>query len=82
MLRKIQHIMNVIIGVTIGLGLGNIIFTWVDYTQNPGLYEMQSVPWYTRIIAISIICLIALVMEIIVQCFVCCKIKKANSRID
>jgi len=79
MLKKIQHTMNVIIGVTIGISIGNVLFTWTDYTQNPGLYEVQSAPWYARIITISTICLIALVLEIILQCFVCYKMKKGSN---
>ena len=76
MLKRIKWIMNIAIGTTIGVYIGNVIFTWTDYMRNPGIYEMQSAPWYLRIVVLSVFCGIALAVEIAVLCFVRCKIKK------
>jgi len=78
MLKKIKHIMFIVIGSTIGTCIGNALFVWVDYRNNPSLYEMYSSPWYTRIISVSVICGIILLVEIAVQCFVLYKIKKSK----
>jgi hypothetical protein len=46
------------------------LFTWLDYGRNPELYDVQqSAPWYTRIIVLSVVCGIALIVEIVVQYF-------------
>ena len=78
MLRKMKHIMFIAIGSTMGVYIGNVLFVWFDYRNNPGLYEMSSAPWYARIISISIICGIILLVEIAVQCFVLYKINKSK----
>ena len=71
MLRRMYHAMYVLLGVTIGLWLGGTLFSWLDYSRNPGLYDIQnSAPWYTRIIVFSAVCGIALLVEIIAQCYI------------
>jgi hypothetical protein len=70
--------MFIIIGTTFGVCLGNVLFTWSDYRKNPGLYEMQSAPWYAQIIFDSAICGIALLAEIAIQYYICNKIKASE----
>jgi hypothetical protein len=80
MLKRVKSIMFIIIGTTFGVWLGNVLFTWHDYRKNPGLYEMQSAPWYTQIIFDSFVCGIALLAEIAIQCYICHKIKADEKR--
>ena len=70
MLKKMKHIMYIVIGATVGVYLGNVLFVWFDYRNNPGLYAMYSAPWYTKIIADSVICGVILLIAIAIQCFI------------
>ena len=79
MLKKIKHGMHIVIGSTLGSYLGNVLFVWFDYKNNPRLYEMYSSPWYAKIITASVIYGAILLIEIAIQCFVCYKIKKAGT---
>ena len=79
MLKKINRIMHIVMGITFGIYLGKVAFVWIGYRQNPSLYEIQSSPWYAEIVVISIAYGIVLFLEIAIQCLICHKIKKRGS---
>ena len=78
MLKKIKHIMNIVISSTFGVYLGKVLFVWFDYKNNPGLYKLYSAPWYTEIIVASVAYGIILFAAIAIQCFVIYKIKQSK----
>lgn len=42
MLKKLNHILNIIIGSFVGIFIGHGIYVIWDYKTYPGLYAMQS----------------------------------------
>lgn len=75
MLKKLDHILNIIIGSSLGVFIGRGIYVFWDYKTHPGLYAMQSAPWYTSILVYGIATLIVLVAAIIVKLVLRKKIK-------
>lgn len=67
MLKKLDQILNIIIGSSVGVFIGHGIYVFWDYKTHPGLYAMQSAPWYTSIVVYGIATLIVLVAAIIVK---------------
>lgn len=49
-MKKVYDFLGLLIGVCIGVFLGHVIYTIWDYITFPGLYAMQSAPWYTSIL--------------------------------
>lgn len=43
------------IGSLVGAFIGRGIYGYWDYKTHPGLYEMQSAPWYTGMIPYGIV---------------------------
>ena len=39
-------ILKIFLGCSIGVFLGNCIYRYLDFKARPGLYAMQSAPWY------------------------------------
>lgn len=48
--KKVQSILNSMIGAFSGVFAGRSIYTIWDYHQNSWKYELQSAPWYTSIL--------------------------------
>lgn len=63
MLKKLKNFVGIAIGSTFGVYLGNVIWLWLDFCRNPGLYELASAPWYAGLIPISVIAGILLLIE-------------------
>ena len=47
---KLNTFLNIFIGTLIGGVFGHALFTYRHYLKYPGLYEIQSAPWYTSVI--------------------------------
>ncbi len=47
MRQKINNVLNIIMGSSVGVWIGHGIYTYWDYKAHPGLYAMYSAPWYT-----------------------------------
>ncbi|NBK00395.1 hypothetical protein D5282_24825 [bacterium 1xD8-48] len=62
MLERFNWILNIIMGSTVGVLLGHGIYLYWDYRTRPGLYEMQSAPWYTSILVygLAVVCVLIL----------------------
>ncbi|MCI9051302.1 MAG: hypothetical protein HFI05_05145 [Lachnospiraceae bacterium] len=70
MLKKIKiinSIINIIMGSSIGVFIGHGIYVLWDYKTHPGLYAMQSAPWYTSILIYGICMIVALIVGIIMK---------------
>lgn len=48
-MKKLYDFLNIAVWSCIGVFLGSSIYTWWDYNARPGLYAMQSAPWYLSI---------------------------------
>lgn len=64
-MKKLNHILNVIIGAFTGVFIGHGIYVVWNVRTHPELYAMQSAPWYTSLlvygaftIAVLLICIV------------------------
>lgn len=49
-MKKLNTILNIIMGSCIGVFAGMSIYQCYDYYAHPVLYEFTSAPWYTSIL--------------------------------
>lgn len=50
MKKRKKRLWNLFLGAAVGVFIGHSIGVWLDYKSNPGLYMVQSAPWYTSIL--------------------------------
>ncbi len=71
MLKKLDLILNTIIGSFIGVWIGNAVYTYWDYKAHPGLFALTSFPWYTSIqagaVIVAVVVGIAVVLKLIIR---------------
>lgn len=65
--KKINRLINIIIFCFIGQFIGSGLYDYWHFRKYPGLYEMQSAPWYTSILANGLFTLLLLTVCIIVK---------------
>ena len=49
-MKKLNHILNIIIGAFVGVFIGHGIYVYWDFKTHPDLYAVRSAPWYTSIL--------------------------------
>ena len=49
-MKKLCGVLKTAIWCLIGVLLGSTIYTVLDYKAHPGLYAVNSAPWYTGIV--------------------------------
>jgi len=76
MWTKVNHVLNTIIGSVVGVFIGHGIYIFWDYKTHPGLYDMQSAPWYTGILYYGIFTMVPLIIAIIIKLFLWRKLKQ------
>jgi ABC-type antimicrobial peptide transport system permease subunit len=76
MLKKLNNILNIIMGSTVGVTIGHSIYQYINYKKYPDLYAMQSAPWYTSILLYGSVTIIVLLISIIIKIII--KRKLAN----
>lgn len=67
MLKKLNHVLNIIVGSFVGIFLGHGIYVFWDYKTHPVLYAMESAPWYTSILLYGLFTLMVFVMAMIAK---------------
>lgn len=67
MLKRLNVLMNIVMGTVIGVFLGHGAYTFWHYKTYPGLYEMQSAPWYTSILLYGCLTLVVLIAAAVVK---------------
>ena len=67
MRKKINLLLNIVIGSFIGIFIGNAIYRFLDFKMHPGLYAMQSAPWYTSILLYGVVTVIAAAFVVIIK---------------
>ena len=70
-LEKWNKSLNILIGSFIGTFVGHSIYKYFDYRKRPGLYEIQSAPWYTSIqiygLGAVIVIFIAIILKLLIK---------------
>ncbi len=67
MRKKVNQILNIIMGSFIGIFIGSGLFKYWHFRKYPGLYAMQSAPWYTSILVNGLFTLLLLTVCLIVK---------------
>ena len=71
MLKRLNIILNYLIGSFIGVFIAHSIYKYFEYTKNHDLYRAQSAPWYTSIqingLAVGLIVFIAIVIKLLIR---------------
>lgn len=67
LIKKMYRILNILAYSLIGSFAGQGLYVFWDYRTRPGLYAMQSVPWYTDMIVNGIFTMILLLMIMIAK---------------
>lgn len=71
MLKKLNRLLNTIMGAFVGVFIGHGLYVYWDFKAHPDLYAMQSAPWYTSILlygaVTAAILLAALVVKLIIR---------------
>ena len=76
MLKKLNGILNILISSLIGAFAGHVIYVCLDYRTRPGLYDMQSTPWYTGILYYGIFTTVPLIIDVFIKLFLWRKLKQ------
>lgn len=54
-MKRAKQLLNIAISATIGVYLGTWLFLWWDHRARPGLYALNSAPWYARMLPATVI---------------------------
>ena len=76
MLKKMNGILNIVIGSCIGVFIGHGIYVFWDFKTHPDLYAMWSAPWYTSIFVYGIFTIAILIVFIIIKLIIRQKLKQ------
>ena len=66
-MKKLNNILNIIIGSFIGVFIGHGIYVLWDFQTRPERYAMQSAPWYTSILVYGVFTFIMLLICIVIK---------------
>ena len=61
-MKKLNSILNIMMAAFGGVFVGRFIYTLWNYKSRPGLYAMQSAPWYTSILVDAGITIVVLLI--------------------
>lgn len=76
MLKKINSILNIIVGSSVGVFIGHAIYVFWDYKTHSDLYAMRSAPWYTSILAYGLFLIVVLTAGIIIKLIIRRRLKQ------
>ena len=69
--EKLNHILNIVIGLFIGVFAGHSAYVFWDYKTHPDLYVIQSAPWYTSLLVcgafVTVLLIAAVIVKLIIQ---------------
>lgn len=66
-MKKVYDFLGILIGVDIGVFLGRVIYTFWEYKTFPGLYAIQSAPWYTSILIYGCFTVVSVAVLLLVR---------------
>lgn len=76
MLKKINYILNIVIGSFIGVFIGHTIYVFWDYKTHIDLYATWSAPWYTSIFVQGIFTVVILMIVVMIKLIVLRKLRQ------
>lgn len=66
-MKKLYFLLRIMLWSFIGVFIGSSLFKWYDYKTHPGLYAMQSAPWYLSIEISAIFTVIVVIVILIIM---------------
>ena len=75
-MKKLDRILNTIIGAFVGVFIGHGIHVFWDHKTYPELDAMRSAPWYTSILVYGIATAVVLAIAIIIKLIIRQKVKQ------
>ncbi|MBE5883054.1 MAG: hypothetical protein E7291_01320 [Lachnospiraceae bacterium] len=79
-MKKLNHILNVIIGAFVGVFIGHGIYVIWKFETHPEIYAVQSTPWYTSIWVYGGFTLVVSLICIVVKAIIKHKTKQRNGK--
>ena len=76
-MKKLNNILNIVMGSFVGVFIGRGIYVLWDFKTHPGLYAMQSAPWYTSILVHGAFMLVVLLICFVIKAIIKYKKQKA-----
>ena len=49
-MKKLNHILTILMDSLVAFFIGNTLYLFWHYKTHPGLYAVQSAPWYTGVL--------------------------------
>lgn len=77
-MRRIYQILKVLAASMIGIFIGTSIYQYMDYKRRPGLYALNSAPWYTGIQVMGIFTGVILVVLVAAMWVIRRKMRRIN----
>ena len=59
-MKQLDSFLHMLFWFAPGMFAGIALETYLDVQNHPGLYEMQSAPWYTKLLLHGAVCLIVM----------------------
>ena len=69
-MKKINDLLNVLMGSFIGVFVGRAAFVWWNFKTNPELYAMQSAPWHTSMLVEAALTLVLLLVCVVIKAII------------
>ena len=74
-MKRLNQILNIVIGATLGVFAGDALFLYWDWRTHPELYAMNSAPWYTGLMVYGFVAAAAILISLIVKAIIRPKLK-------
>ena len=59
-MKRLDSFLHTLFWFAPGMFAGIALETYIDFQKHPGLYAMQSAPWYAKLLPHGAVCLIAM----------------------
>jgi ABC-type antimicrobial peptide transport system permease subunit len=69
-MKRLNIILNTIMGAFIGVFIGRGIYVIWDFKAHPELYAVQSAPWYTSILVYGAFTIVVLLVCIVIKAII------------
>ena len=77
-MKKLNNVLNIIIGSFTGVFIGHGIYVLWDFKTHPELYAMQSAPWYTGIAVYGAVTFVVLLFCLVIKAVIKHKQKRTD----
>lgn len=69
-MQMLNDFLNTIIGSSIGIYIGHVLWRIWDFKTEPEFYAMQSAPWYTSILLYGVVTFIEVLVCVVIKAII------------